>query len=215
MKPQDYLEAARVPHTVEPQEFGEWIIMRRDVDDILVRTKAPNLRIGWPDYTLLYRVKEWGETNMHLEIPHECVMEDSERELRRHMPIWLNAHGKVLVTGLGLGCVVRGLVASPNVDHIDVVEIDDDIYNIIGKEFKDNPKVNLILGDALTMELPGEWDYAWHDIWSEEGHGKLQCEHLSLMKLFRDKCGPQGAWMLPRLAKKVIIRSEKRTQIIG
>jgi hypothetical protein len=63
---------------------------------------------------------------MHLEQDdgrvYEVVMEDSPRELRRHLPIWMHAHGRVLVTGLGLGCVVRGLLASPHVEYIDVAK---------------------------------------------------------------------------------------------
>jgi spermidine synthase len=50
-------------------------------------------------------------------------MEDTLSELRRHTPIFMRAKGRLLVTGLGLG-VVRGLLAKPEVEHIDVVEID-------------------------------------------------------------------------------------------
>jgi hypothetical protein len=35
-----------------------------------------------------------------------------------------------------LGCVVRGLLSKPEVERIDVVEIDGDILRVVGKEFR-------------------------------------------------------------------------------
>ena len=173
MTPDDYLEAARVPASVAPQTFGLWTIVRRD-------TSHPDLeaRVGWPSRTELYRVS--GRT-LHLIGPGELVMEDSRRELSKHLPIWMVARGRVLVTGLGLGCVVRGLLSNPDVDHIDVVEIDPQILRIVGREFVGNARVSLHLGDALTLDFPAgsRWDYGWHDLWCDGGQ-HLQCLHLKL-----------------------------------
>jgi hypothetical protein len=36
-------------------------------------------------------------------------MNDFPQELKKHLDFVLRARGRVLVTGLGLGCVVRGL----------------------------------------------------------------------------------------------------------
>src|SRR6185295_6407091 len=149
MKPHDFLEAARVPKSVEPQEFGLWTIERRTLHGPDGPSKFWRELIGpcrWLDYTILRR---WTLASMHLHLG-EIVMEDSERELRRHLPIWLNARGRVLKTGLGLGCVVRGLLANPDVHHVDVVEIDADIIRIIGAEFAGNPRVTIHHADALT-----------------------------------------------------------------
>ena len=136
-------------------------------------------------------------------------MEDSRLELSRHLPIWLAARGRVLVTGLGLGCAVRGLLASPAVEHVDVVEIDPDIIRIVGAEFAEDPRVNLIHGDALTVNFfPGtRWGYAWHDLW-EDGSGdkRLQRIHAELIVKYQDCVRHQGAWEFPRLAKRIAAR---------
>lgn len=193
MTPRQFLDAARVPRTLKPQTFGLWTIER------LKDTQTPLAYMGWlgyPDYTLLRRVSL---RTMHLENSSEIVMEDSRRELSKHLPIWLAAHGRVLVTGLGLGCVVRGLLASSAVEHIDVVEIDPGIIRVVGAEFADNPRVTIHQGDALSVEFPTvqRWDFAWHDLWTD-GPDHLQVLHSQLFLRFRDRTGQQGAWAFPR-----------------
>lgn len=196
MKPSDYLAAARVPRTLLPQTFGVWTIERRMLDGVLQHAMG-----GWKEYTLLTRPSM---ATIHLE-RGEIVMEDSRRELRKHLPIWLAAAGRVLVTGLGLGCVVRGLLASPRVDQIDVVEIDKSIIRVVGAEFAGNPRVTLHHADALTFEDPLEagWDYAWHDLWTD-GDEHLQRLHMRLFLRFSGQCKHQGAWAFPRWCARLM-----------
>ena len=180
-----YITAARVPRSLAAQDFGLWHIRRQ-----YIRNGPFN------DMTALCK---WTMATLHLT-HGEVVMEDSVRELSRHLPIWLRASGRVLVTGLGLGCVVRGLLANPEVAEIDVVEIDPHVMNVIGDEFIAEPRVNLILGDALNLEwMPGTaWDYAWHDLFHEDGNGALQALHAQLLLKYREACAQQGAWAFPR-----------------
>lgn len=204
MTPQDYMEAARVPRSIEPQDFGLWRIERLESVVKFVGpscvSMGPTL-VGWPDYTMLSR---FTEKTMHL-VRGDIVMEDSRRELRKHLPIWMVARGRVLVTGLGLGCVVRGLLANRDVDRIEVVELDADIARIVGREFAGNARVGLTLGDALDEDVVrGRFDYAWHDLWTE-GDG-LQLMHAELFERFSDRCGPQGAWAFPREFSRLYAR---------
>lgn len=159
MTPDDYISAARVSLTLETQYFGLWTIHRQDM-----RNKLPIFR-AWAQFDSVTFLSRFTEGTMHTDFG-ETVMEDSRRELRRHLPIWLRARGRVLITGLGLGCVVRGLLASPHVDHITVVEIDGGILRVIGPEFESNPRVTLIHDDALTIKLDDRFDYAWHDLFT-------------------------------------------------
>lgn len=210
MKAQDYLVAARVPQSLQPQLFGLWEIERRqtwqaierdgepiDVNERSAFERVAQLRMGrFGDYTLLRR---WTDKSIHLE-RGEIVMEDSESELRRHLPIWLAASGRVLKTGLGLGCVVRGLLAKSEVDHIDVVEIDSDIIRVIGAEFASEPRVTIHHADALSWAYGSRtWDYAWHDLHSF-GEAHLQVMHCELIARFLDAVPlhRQGAWAMPR-----------------
>jgi hypothetical protein len=190
-----FLDAARVPATLQPQSFGLWTIERRLASQSILGEFD---QVGWPEYTLLRRVSA---RTLHLEGAGEVVMEDSRRELSRHLPIWLAAYGRVLVSGLGLGCVVRGLLASDEVAHIDVVEIDKDILRVVGAEFSGCARVSLHHGDALTIDLPGKWYFAWHDLWTD-GDEHLQILHAKLIKRYWGRASVQGAWQFPRLASR-------------
>lgn len=193
-----YLDAARVPLSLQPQTFGLWTIQRLPVNELVAAG-----RVGRSTYTLLRRVSM---RTLHQEGPGEVVMEDSREELLRHMPIWMAARGRVLITGLGLGCVVRGLLAKPAVTHIDVVELDPSIIRICGAEFAGNPRVTLHHGDAEHYRWPRDtrWDFAWHDLWTDDEH--LQKLHFRLFARFMDLVGRQGAWGFPREIKRVLRR---------
>jgi spermidine synthase len=201
MDPNYFLKAARVPESLKPQVFGLWQI-RRVTSDMLESSSEKwrfvNL-IGAHSQTALHR---YTEATMHLNYG-ELVMEDSLRELRRHLPIWMNASGRVLVTGLGLGCVVRGLLASPAVEHITVVELDRHIIRVVGHEFQSNRRVRLVHGDALKVSFRGEkFDWAWHDLWTEDK--SLQLMHGRVMQRFKKQVSRQGAWAFPRYFKRIM-----------
>ena len=197
MKPGEFLQAARVPLTLTPQSFGQWTIDRTwNIPPEHRATVGP-----WDHLTLLKTY-----TASTRSIGGEVVMEDSKQELSRHLPIWLHAKGRVLVTGLGLGCVVRGLLYSPHVTHIDVVEIDGDILDVVGPEFE-HERVTLHHADALTWDFGDRsWDCAWHDIWSDTDSGgeHLSVLHAHLMVRFMKRVTRQGAWNFPRFAKRRI-----------
>ena len=177
--------------------FGMWSLMRAPT--------SPDLLIpDWPTMTVLTHITM---ATMH-RVHGEVVMEDSLNELRRHLPIMLVAHGHVLITGLGMGCVVRGLLTIDEVDHIDVIEMDDIIIGVIGDEFEGDPRVTLHHMDALDFNPAGhQWDYAWHDLWYEEEHEhkslKLHQAHIQLIHNFRHYVTCQGCWGMDRNISRV------------
>lgn len=192
--PEAILNAARVPNIDLPEKAGPWNLSRRDVYGF------DRIKVGWSSYTLLQRVTMG---SLHLE-GGEVVMEDSRPELLRHMDFWMKASGRVLVTGLGLGCVTRGLLSLDDIEHIDLVEIDENLIRVIGTEFKDNPRITIHHGDAFSIDLPGTWDFAWHDIWSENEKPSLHSLHIDLMARFYDRCKHQGAWAFPRPTARLL-----------
>jgi hypothetical protein len=186
-----YIAAARCLETQPVGERGLWKLERVETtpDD------ARRARVGpYPYLTILSR-----RTMAALHQDRgEVVMEDSQSELRQHLPIWLSAKGRVLVTGLGLGCVVRGLLANPAVEHITVVEIDSDIIAWIWPEFHADERLLLLQGDAFEIDWPPgtRYDFAWHDIYHEEEHEAVL--HSKLIARYADMCAVQGAWGMPR-----------------
>jgi len=134
------------------------------------------------------------------------VMDDSDRELKRHLQGVKHATGRVLKTGLGFGCFVRMCLTKPDVEHIDVVEINRGIIDHFGAQFQDDPRVTIHHADAFEFDPAGrEWDFGWHDIYTEGNEG-LAFAHVRLIKRFLSRCKQQGAWQLPRETKKYVER---------
>lgn len=131
------------------------------------------------------------------------VMDDSDREIRRHMAAVLAARGQVLKTGLGFGCFVRACLLKLDVEHIDVVEIDRSVIDHFGAEFADNPRVTIHHADAFKFSLKGRhWHLGWHDIYCDGNEG-LQRLHTKLLMRYRKHCDLQGAWQLPRFVGRL------------
>lgn len=191
------LDACRVPDSVPSGEFGLWTIGRLIVPEIVRGKKCIDPEV--PAYTFLGRA-----TMAALHQPYgEIVMEDTLPELRRHLPILLRGRGRILVSGLGLGCVVRGLLSKPDVEHVDVVEIDRTILEVVGPEFAQDPRVTLHEGCAIGYPWRSDltWDYAWHDVWTEEG--SLDRLHAELLARYRYRAKHQGAWQFHRPVKRI------------
>ena len=199
----DFIAAAR-DHQIKPGEFGPWTIKR-----INHKHKVTKRLLGVDRHTLLYKITP---ATMHIP-PGEIVMDDSRLELARHMPLWLAARGRVILTGLGMGCCLRGLLANPAVDHVTVIEIDRQIMKWIGPEFEGNLRCDLILADALTWPIPAgaRWSIAWHDI-HDDGY-QLQQLHAQLFLKFFKHADQQGAWSFPRPMKRVI--AERSFPLVG
>lgn len=197
------INAMRVPATLPCREAGLWAVRRLDVDAVGfegVQGLSALLRLH-PYRTMTYLTRIT-DSRLHLDPPWETVMDDSPGELRKHLPIVLKARGRVLVTGLGLGCVVRGLLANSAVEHIDVVEIDRSVHRLVGPLFRDESRVTLWLGDAETIRWPEgqRWDYAWHDCWTEKE--ALDLLHARLMARYMPFVGEQGAWGMKRYIQR-------------
>lgn len=119
------------------------------------------------------------------------VMSDTPAEIREFAPALARATGRVLITGLGLGCLPHALLLKPDVTHIDIVEIDPEVIALTGHYLTGDPRVHIHHASALDIDLlfaPGSFDYAWHDIWSgisEDNLADETAEHgISYDRLF-------------------------------
>lgn len=171
---------------------GNWEIRKRDHPAwmMLERGKAPALGT-----VLLCMTRET------LNHDHgEVVMVDHAVELKTHLEFIAVARGRVLITGLGLGCVVRGALQNPRVEKITVVERDRHVLKLVGPYLP--PEVRIIEADVRDwIEHSDEtFDYAWHDLWRdvERGDPHLHIMHSEVMMKLRKRVKHQGAWKFPR-----------------
>lgn len=102
-----------------------------------------------------------------------------------------------LVNGLGLGSVLRGLMAV-GVASIDVVEVDQDVINLVGPTCmrlaaSHGADLRIHRGNAYTIKLDGQWDIVWSDIWESVSSSNLS-EMDRLTRRYRNRCRWHGHW---------------------
>jgi hypothetical protein len=210
MNLRDSVLAAMRADAIPDGSSGLWTVNKVDVDErwrqMMIRLAAVRRIEAAPPvgrYTFLWRLTEKSFNSASKKFPGECVMNDFPSELRKHLQFVLRARGRVLVTGLGLGCVVRGLLAAGMVDHIDVVERSADVLKLCAASVSD-PRVTIHEMDARN-ELPtGKFDYAWHDLFSSDGEPHLQVVHLELISRLRGRVKRQGAWAMRRIDARLL-----------
>lgn len=126
-------------------------------------------------------------------------MSDVPDEKRQHATALWQARergGRCLVHGLGLGMVVKAMLDLPQVEHVDVVEIDPDVIALCGPAFEAyGDRVTIHQGDALTFKWPPgtRWSVVWHDIWRDIREDNLP-EYARLNRSFGQRADWQGAW---------------------
>jgi hypothetical protein len=115
-------------------------------------------------------------------------MDDSPAEMKGHDFAVEAASGKVLIGGLGLGCIVKRLQEKPEVTEIVVVEIDQDVIDLVW-EHLDVLKASIVNADlADYLETVNDFDYIYMDVWPEKGHESIaHWRALAEQKLPSDK----------------------------
>ena len=140
----------------------------------------------------------------------DCVMHDTPEELAKHLQFMLAATGRVLVTGLGLGCVTRGLLANPNVHSVTVIEREASVLRLVMPWMPKDERLSVVHADALewVRRTRRQFDCAWHDLWTDEGAGEphLQIVHMQLICALavRRAVKLQGAWAFPRYFRRTM-----------
>jgi hypothetical protein len=176
----------RVTGFIQPGELGRARVQVDKVDSfgaLRASIKGENLREG--------------EEVTRLFVNNGLVMSDTRDEYRDHAFLGIEAKGRVLLHGLGLGCALKLVLAKDEVEHVDVVEIEQDVIDLIGPYFTGDPRVNLIHGDAFEQAKRwprgSKWDAVWHDVWPNKSTEDL-VEHAKLLRSFGRRAGWQGAW---------------------
>jgi hypothetical protein len=81
------------------------------------------------------------------------------------------------------------------VEHIDIVENNPDVIELVGQHLTADPRVTIHLDDALTIKWPRgtKWDLGWHDIWPLITDENLP-EMDRLRARYRRSIKWQGSW---------------------
>lgn len=199
---QRVLEAARAD-MIPSAQLGLWTVAKVRLAKPVDAPRPGGKRVTVPpgSYTQLYRMT--GEKlNTHYG---ELVMHDFPDELNTHLDFMLKAHGRVLITGLGLGCVARGCLANPQVRHVVVIERDPQVLELVGR-YMGHPRLTIIVADAVEWcrRKVRKFDCAWHDLWSDPDKNEphLQVTHAKLAVALTPHVRMQGAWAMDRNFKR-------------
>ena len=94
------------------------------------------------------------------------IMSDTPDEVQDHMPFINRAHGRVLINGLGLGMVLKAVLAKPEVTKVDVVELSPDVINLVLPHYSDS-RLTVYMDSAFDIRWPEgtKFQAVWHDIW--------------------------------------------------
>lgn len=194
----DQIIRAMMASNVPACEAGSWSIR-----------KMPSSRFEYDYLSRYYEVLPDGEyTFLHnMNAAYlgndlgECVMEDTPHELRTHLDFALKARGRVLISGLGLGCVVRGVLCNQDVEEVVVLERDQRILDSVLPHMPDDPRLKVEHECALRYaSFNDRYDFAWHDIWSDPDKDEepLPLLHTKLLMNHSGHVRRQGAWGMPR-----------------
>ena len=94
------------------------------------------------------------------------MMSETPMEHRTNREFVWDAHGDVLVGGLGLGMILLAVQDKEKVRSITVIEKNQDVIDAVYHQLPLNQKVTLIQDDVFTWKPDRKYDCVYMDIWS-------------------------------------------------
>lgn len=202
----DVLDAMRVTGLLPPRghrgraRLGRWSVDEREAGAALA------LQERWTPEAEGHPLPA-GEYSVLL-IDGAFSMCDAPFVLRNYATFLAAAEGDVLMTGLGLGCLVRGLLARPAVRSVTVLELHADVLALIGPHHR-HRQVELIQADALAWRPPAgrRFDSAMLDIIDDRALVERLVEHHAPhvhalwpnpAEIVDEPPGPDVAWLTGR-----------------
>ncbi len=170
---------------------GKWYVekfeVKNDIERAIFNLHAMGREVPLGTYTRLMRDDSWDNP----------MMSDTPQEIYDQMEVIFKIQelgGRILINGLGLGCVVKAALSFPNVERIDVVELEQDIINLVAPSYND-PRVHIHHDNAYTIQWnkADKWTIAWHDIWANICSDNLE-GMAKLHRKYGHRVRWQGSW---------------------
>lgn len=99
---------------------------------------------------------------------NECVMSDTDMEKRTNYEFCSNAHGDILIGGLGIGMIIMAIQDNPKVNSITVIEKSKEVIEMVATQLNFNAKVKIICADVFEWKPENgiKYDMVYMDIWN-------------------------------------------------
>lgn len=145
-------------------------------------------------------------TYKRLTVNGSVMMSNTPMERLTNAWIIRHATGRVLINGLGLGCVLTAILKKPDVTEVWVVEKYQEVIDLVWPTFAADPRCKLIHADALEYCPPKgvRFDVVWHDIWIDICEDNIP-QMKKLHYRYGTRCRMQASW-----ARDIIEARRKR-----
>ena len=94
------------------------------------------------------------------------VMSDTDMEKRTNANFVRNAHGNVLIGGLGIGLILLAIQDKPEVEKIVVVEKHKEVIELVKDQLPLNEKVEVVNEDVFEYMPQEKFNTIYMDIWN-------------------------------------------------
>lgn len=145
-----YMEMADL---LEDRQIGDWKLEKFTIESNNLMARMQGITTG---------------TYVRLTHKGECVMSNTNMEKRTNMDFCINAHGDVLIGGLGIGMIILAIQDKPEVKSITVIEKNQEVIDMVASQLNFNEKVNIICADVFEWkpEKGVKYDVSYMDIWN-------------------------------------------------
>lgn len=142
-------------------------------------------------------------------------MSDTDAEKWDHFPavqaIADRTAERVLIQGLGLGMVLQAALTYDHVHHVDVIEKDKRVIDLVGPHYTGDARVNIIHADAWEQMKAWprgtRWDVAWSDIWPDINPENIP-EMDRMQRFYARRTGWHRSWSRPECTR--LLRAQRR-----
>ena len=151
----------KIDLNLTPGKSGDWEVKKFTVSEEEARWSAVREAINGHRQRRVTAGTYW-----MLPERGSLYMSNTPAEVSDHWHFIREAHGKVLIAGLGLGMVVQALLDKNACERIVVVEKSDDVIRLVGPAYN-YPNVEIVHSNIFDYKPTEHFDYAWFDIWPD------------------------------------------------
>ena len=118
----------------------------------------------------------------------DVVMSDTDMEKETNSKFVRNAHGDVLIAGLGIGLIVLPIQDKEEVNSITIIEMNQEVIDLVTPQLPLNSKVRIIKADIFKWkpEQGTRYDVIYFDIWNYINTDIYQEEMKPLKNRFKN-----------------------------
>lgn len=145
-----YLDMAEL---LEDREIDNWRLNHFTITEKDWRAKIEGISPG---------------TYVRLVHAGEVVMSNTNMEKRTNLEFCHNAHGDIIIGGLGIGMIILAIQDKSEVKSITVIEKNEEVIEMVATQLNFNDKVKIVHADVFEWrpEKGVKYDMSYMDIWN-------------------------------------------------